>query len=852
MKRNLLISSIMVLFWMASTNAGDNILSDLAILESSIDAIDTQLKSDTGAACSRLTVVDSKIDRDDRTILTLQSIVDRVSSKLDILSSKETVIDTTLISESSKVSVAINFLADASGDLSRVDLITSKMDRTAIAINSKLDVFFAGPFFITQSDVVGGFLTLSASGEYRLATDITATVTITAPNVSLDLDNHTIMTDSSGAGRSVVDIGLNGDNAHICNGQIIAIAPTTNAQALIPAIKIAGDRVELNSLVITCNNTTAVVSSNGQNGRAAINNQGINTEINSCHIVAGSGANTTVISGAGGAGGIGISNNVSQLSLDKSVVRGGAGGNSTDQSSSVGGAGGRGIDSLSGDFLQIVSSEIFGAAGGSSFGSGGSDTGGVGGIGIFYSGNDACFIDSIILGGNGGTSASAAQGAIGANALQSSGSNVQRVVIDHCTIQGGDGGAGVTGSDNYGSDGGNGVLNVVSDATITDCLIVAGVGGRGGDSGSSTAGNAGNGGIGISHQALQGVIQGCTIVGGNGGNGGNASNPIRGGDGGAGGNGVTSSGNNLTVITCNVTAGAGGNGGSSTGAGNPGDGGVGGTGISNTVFGLSVSYTDIIGGNGGSAGTTSGSGNGTGSTAGSGILNQGASLFCINNCTIRAGSALDLGFNSGGGAGGHGIDNVTTVTGEILDCIIISGFGSSSVTSTAAGAGGNGINIRTGCNSIVVEGCLISTGAGGNGGATGGAGGSGISVSGGTAPDNIAIRRCGIQGTGRGGNGTAGGAGGNGILLSTGNNTEVSNCVLSDTGIAGTGGAPIAGQAIRQLVASTNAVFFSNFAYNIANATPYSMAGTTVNATDATAGSAIATSTRILDNVHAP
>lgn len=850
MKQRLLLYSVIV-FMSTGMNAADNINSKLGVLESSVSAIDTQLNRDASVVCSSwLPLVESKIDRDERDVLILQSVVNRLNSKLDVLSSKESSIDTTLIVENSKVVVAINFITDALNNLSQADSITSKMDQTAIAINSKLDIF-VNNFLITQSDVVGGFLTLSTSGEYRLATDITATVTITAPDVSLDLDNHTITGNS--AARSVITVGLNGNNAHICNGQVVAIAATTNAQAAIAAIEVDGSRVELNSLVITCNNTTATSGGNGQNGRLAINNVGLNTQINSCHMVAGNGANGAgTAPNNGGTGGAGISNSASSFTIKKSVVRAGAGGSAIVGSVGAGngGSGGIGIDSSASNFLNIDDCEVVGGTGGDvSTAASTTNNGGSGGIGIRYSGNDSTITNSIIIAGNSGRSATTTPTTnTGGDAIQSSGTVSQRTVISGCSLQAGAGALGQVLSGNAGgAGGGNGILNVITDATIADCMIIGGVGGGGGSGPGVGGSNAGNGGIGIDNRSSNVTVQRCTIIGGSGGVGGSSGTNL----GGNGGNGVSSSANNFILQSCNVTAGSGGNGGNA-GVGGAGAGGTGGSGISNTALGMVVLDSEVLGGNGGATGT--GASPAAGGSAGAGILNQTATLFSIQNCTIRGGTALTQGNNQGGGAGGHGIDNVTTTTGEILTCIIISGYGSSANAATTAGTAGNGINIGNGCRGIVAEDCLISTGAGGGGGGAGGSGGNGISLSGSSpAPESIAIRRCSVQGTGSGGNGTAsGGSGGHGISLSTGNNTEVSNCVLSDTGIAGTGGTGISGQAIRQLAASTNGVFFGNYAYNIANGTAYSMAGTTVNATDAPAGTAITASTNRLDNVHAP
>src|SRR3989304_7466988 len=149
------------------------------------------------------------------------------------------------------------------------------------------------PTALTSSDVSNGVLTLSESKSYHVAEDLTATVTITANNVFLNLNNRKL------TGRIVVDA----DNVFVKEGYIYASAPTDATDAAFGAIEITqqADKARVLDCYIVCadSDDASTTGENGLNGRSGITNKGANSKITEC----------TVIGGAGGAGARGNSSN---------------------------------------------------------------------------------------------------------------------------------------------------------------------------------------------------------------------------------------------------------------------------------------------------------------------------------------------------------------------------------------------------------------------------------------------------------------------------------------------------------------------------------------------------------------
>lgn len=234
-----------------------------------------------------------------------------------------------------------------------LDVEVSLLGETLISeldvIESKLDSFVGcASIPITSADIVGGVITLDTSGSYCLAEDVTATFTITANCVSLDLNNRCV------TGTMFID----SDDVEVFNGNITPAAPTS-APAAGLTVAASSDRATVSDVTITCADTTA----DGIDGRTGMELHGNDTQILGCTIKSGAGEGTGT-TGSNGGNGITIGSNANNVIIKRCIVSTGSGG----AGSTTGGNGGHGI-SVEGDATESEITDttiLFTGSGGSS------------------------------------------------------------------------------------------------------------------------------------------------------------------------------------------------------------------------------------------------------------------------------------------------------------------------------------------------------------------------------------------------------------------------------------------------------------------------------------------------------
>src|SRR5581483_8977748 len=183
------------------------------------------------------------------------------------------------------------------------------------------------------------------STSYCLTQDVTGNITITANDITLDLNDHAV--------KGLIIINAGADRAVVRNGKVIVTTPpSTTTAASNGAINILANQAKIFNCTITTPDSTGQDSSgNGLNGMTGIRVGGTNTLIKECFIQTGKGAiglNSVVFPstapGLGGNGGIGIDvESDSSEIIDCRIVTGmGNNGGSGSASSLTGGQGGTG------------------------------------------------------------------------------------------------------------------------------------------------------------------------------------------------------------------------------------------------------------------------------------------------------------------------------------------------------------------------------------------------------------------------------------------------------------------------------------------------------------------------------
>ncbi len=442
---------------------------------------------------------------------------------------------------------------------SKIDTLPGQLTPELLSIESKAEVISSKTDILVDytgcesiplrspEDIVDGVITLNKSGNYCLAMDMAATVSITAPNVCLDLNCRELT-------GSII---ISAEAVTVKDGTVTAPAPLNNTDAEQAAITItaAGTRTQLQNLTVECLSLADTSNDvDGINGRSAVNNDADSVQIIKCQIQAGNGqginrtsSGSITINRNTGSGGVGINNMGSEVFIANCIIASGSSG------------------SLAGSITgTATNTNLF-------IGVGNTMSIGNAGDGIFNTGTNIQVTNTTILAGNSGNIKAT-----------SSGPSIIYNLLD----------IGLNGSAIIGS-GGTGIKNTAADVQIVKCTITAGAAGSITATGNSCAVKVGYAsGTAIISKAgdailtttnSSGIITDCMLSTTNGG-----SVSVTGGaeygsaDGNSGGNGITCDGaNNLQIFNCLIEkTGNGGNGYRSndapgSAAGNGGNGGSG-------------------------------------------------------------------------------------------------------------------------------------------------------------------------------------------------------------------------------------------------------------------------------------
>lgn len=273
---------------------------------------------------------------------------------------------------------------------SRVDVIGQTItDETSVVeeIQSRVDVL--SPTLLDSTDIIGGdHIDISTSGNYRLRTDVSASIRILASNVDLDL-NHRVVTGG-------IFTGTSGTQQYITIHDGILLPPaSTFFSNLYAAWAFNQWRfITYRNLIIVCSDATTNAV-----GRSGMWVDSTNCRIENCLIISAS-----ALAGGGAAGGDGIVlrlNTSDHPLIENTMIITGDGGSSA---ASNGGNGGSGIKVSAGSYAVIKNCQVLSTGDG---GDAPSATPGNGGNGIYINSanaTNAFIIDCILK--NAGTGSS--------------------------------------------------------------------------------------------------------------------------------------------------------------------------------------------------------------------------------------------------------------------------------------------------------------------------------------------------------------------------------------------------------------------------------------------------------------
>ena len=287
--------------------------------------------------------------------------------------------------------------------------MTKRIGQSADIIESCVDeLSLGGETVITSADISGGTITLSSSGNYCLASDVTADFSITSTGVVLDLNGHCV--------TGEMDIGPLGADIVVFNGSIQPPAPSQIGTPN-PGIDIneVTSRVKLVDLTVEC----ADFSLDDALGRVAIQVQGDEAQLIRCKVTGGAAGTQTDDAQDGLVGGDGIeiaATAANTIVRSCTIVDTGRGGNVAGSSSgNTGGVGGHGIH-VSGAATGTEIARCLVLSTGDGGNSSSDTTGPNGGSGIFINSAaiDASAHDCVIrntgVGGQGFTQGTAGSG----------------------------------------------------------------------------------------------------------------------------------------------------------------------------------------------------------------------------------------------------------------------------------------------------------------------------------------------------------------------------------------------------------------------------------------------------------
>jgi parallel beta-helix repeat protein len=237
-------------------------------------------------------------------------------------------------------------------------LIKQNLNKTEIIIDS----LACGATPITAEDAFGGSVAINESGNYCLATDITADISITATCVSLDLNNRCL------TGTIAIS---QVDDIVVKNGFILPPVPDEAPEAGI-MIDALCNNVVIENMIITCANTAISLI----DGRSGISTGGNDVQIINCTVKSGNAGDEAV-----GGDGIIVAEDATRTLIKDCVIL--ATGNGGTGGGAGGGRGGHGISvglNAIVSLTEIINCIVF------STGNGGTDpvtTGGDAGHAIF-------------------------------------------------------------------------------------------------------------------------------------------------------------------------------------------------------------------------------------------------------------------------------------------------------------------------------------------------------------------------------------------------------------------------------------------------------------------------------------
>lgn len=267
--------------------------------------------------------------------------------------------------------------------------IEKRIANTTDIIESQLDILLSDTFVlspcqatpVTAANIVAGVITLTASGNYCLAQDVTADIVINGDCISFDLNNRCV----------TGTITISSDDVELFSGNVKPASPTTAPAAATPALTIASSaaRVTVSTLVIE----NADSGGTGINGRNGAEIDGDDIIFRNSTVLAGS-ASPGTTGGAGGAG-ITIGTTANNVIINNILIASGNGGNST-ANAVAGGNAGDGIDVLGAATETEVNNCTILSTGHGGNGTGtGNPNGGNGGNGIFIA---STAIDTVVRG----------------------------------------------------------------------------------------------------------------------------------------------------------------------------------------------------------------------------------------------------------------------------------------------------------------------------------------------------------------------------------------------------------------------------------------------------------------------
>jgi len=268
--------------------------------------------------------------------------------------------------------------------------IDKRIAATYDSIETKIDELDAcGGEVLDTADVAAtGTITLSAAGNYCVATDLAAGILIDTTGVELNLNGHCV--------TGVIEVAGTTSNVVIENG---LLTPNVDEPAVSPpqaaiVTNASVSAVRIRDLQVSCADSPA-----GTAGRAGMQISGTDVQVTGCTVIAGEAGDTSGVAGSDGGDAIEVTSAATNTVIKDCILSSGNGAD-TSGGGNAGGDGGHGVHVNNAVHTEIVSCTILRVGlGGLGDGSGAS------GDGILIeSSSDAVSVHDCII-RNAGTSA---------------------------------------------------------------------------------------------------------------------------------------------------------------------------------------------------------------------------------------------------------------------------------------------------------------------------------------------------------------------------------------------------------------------------------------------------------------